>query len=465
MKRLTVVLSVLLVFIMSAGALAALSTDIKGFVEMDLTYMTDDPDDADEPYYLRARGRGRATLSMSSGSSGNPKVTIGMKSADTGDMKDDTWINFTAPLSRTSNMPFNIESMRLEATGAYWKNGPSLKTSIGTYNVNWNQYTAHRLGRNLIRIQNAAIGPVKLEGIYAWTQSESRYNKVAGYTAALRATGKLDPVNFDVTVTNAGSNQTDSDLRHTNYTFQVDAAPVNGLDLSGVVSLDGDNDGMLYKVEAKLSSIDNLTLTGLVGVTDDKYNPSHTETHNDHRIWWRDETRYAIDAETVQAGVKLSGGLELKGKHSVDETDTIIRAAASTTIEGFDLGVELEQTAHHDDTASNETILKAGKKFGNVDFTYKGTMETDRDTVKDMINEFEVKTKVNTLIADNISLKAKAILEGDEDAKYGAIAEWRLPNGLDAFVGYANFNYSGDNWVNLKQPDGFFIRLHRRITF
>lgn len=471
MKRLSILLSLALVLMLSMGAFAALSTNITGWVEMDLTYKQDDPDDEDSDFYLNARARGRAQLSMSSGSSGNPKVTITMDNADTGNMTDGTWIDFGSALSRSSSVPFNITGMKLEATGAYWKDGPSLNTVIGTHTASWSKYTAWQLGRNSIHVSGLSVGPLNVQGIYSYSQAASRYNKINGYTGAVHVSGDIDMLSFNGYVTNVGASQTDSENRYTNFTVDAAASPVSGLNLSGVFSHDAENEGTLYKAEATVNLIDNFTFTGLVRLTDEKYNPQHSETHADHRIWWSDEKVYKVTANTQQAGVKLDGSFELKNKYSdADYQRTIVEAGASTTVENFDIGARVTLTDENDDKTT-KTVLDAKTTLADITLTYKGTIETDRE----MRNELGAATTVDLIFADNVKIDAKVILDNNphdndkkkefEDVSYGIDFKWTPPMGIDLTVGYANYNKSGNHVVNHTGKDGFYIRAHKRITF
>lgn len=479
MRKSTILLSLALVLVLSMSTFAALSTDIKGFVEMDLTYAKADGTDPDSDYVLKSRARGQATLSMSSGSSGNPKVTITMSGGETPDK--DTWIDFENALEKDQKgMPFKITGMKLEATGALWKDGPELKTVIGTHTANWNKYTAWQLGRNSIEVSGLSVGPIAVRGIYSYTNASSGYNKVAGYTGALHASGNLDIVSLNAYVTNFGASQTDSDNRYTNFTVDATANPAAGLSLSGVFSYDAEHEASAYKAEAKLTTIPNLTLTGLIRVAEEDYDPAHTDKRKDHRVWWEDEKVYRVGASTEQAGVKLDGSFQLENKFSdEDYRKTIVEGSASTTIEGFAVGATVTLTNEKDateETNTTKTVLDAKTTlptaFADVTLTYKGTIETDRE----MRNELGASTKVDLFFADGVAIDAKVIFDKNadrpktepEELSYGIDFKWTPPLGIDLTVGYANYNKSGKDWVHPdveEAADGFYIRAHKRISF
>ena len=163
MKKSTILLSLALLLALSAGAFAALSTNITGWVETDIVYKKDDPiETPDNPFYLQARMRGRVQLTMGSTNNANPKVTISMATA----ANETAWINLKDALTRNTTMPFNITGIQMVATGAWWKGGPELTTSIGSFNRNWSHYGAYRLGRNIIEVDGLSVGPVKVTGLY-----------------------------------------------------------------------------------------------------------------------------------------------------------------------------------------------------------------------------------------------------------------------------------------------------------
>lgn len=467
MKKSTILLSLALLLALSAGAFAALSTNITGWVETDIVYKKDDPIETpdDNPFYLQARMRGRVQLTMGSTNNANPKVTISMATAE----NETKWINLKDALEREGSMPFKITGIQMVATGAWWKGGPELTTSIGSFNRNWSHYGAYRLGRNIIEVDGLSVGPVKVTGLYAYTENQTRYNKTAGNTFALRGSGTIDPVQFNAYFVNYGP-QTDADARYNQFAVDAKVTPVSGVDLSGVFGYEEKNKGITYKAEAKVTTIPNLTLTGLVRATDDKYNPAHTETHDDHRVWWQDEMLLRVGAETTQAGVKLNGSVERKTDYAGKDPTNKFTVGASTTISGvgdagLNLGGSVELTRRPDNTSSMKTVIDASTAISNVNVTYKGTIETD----KEMINDVTVKTTVNLFFADNVTLEGRVIFDENQSKdhhklRYGARANWRLPNGLDIWVGYANWNMSGKDWVNGEGDDGFYIRLHRRMN-
>lgn len=466
MKRLSILLSLALVLGLSVGALASFNTNITGWVETDIVYKKDDPiEKPDNPYYLQARMRARADLSMGSTNNANPKVTISMRLS----RNDLGWTDLKDALSKNYSLPFDITGLTMVATGAWWKNGPELTTSIGTINRNWSHYGAYRLGRNIIEVDGLSVGPVKVTGLYAYTNAEARYNKEAGTTFALRTSGTIDPITFNAYFVNFGP-QTDSEKRNNNFAVDAKVSPVSGVDLSGVFGYDGKNEGITYKAEATVKTIPNLTLTGLVRATDDKYNPNHTETHADHRVWWSDEQLIKVGASTTQAGVDLSGSVERKTNYAGENATNTIEGKAVTTVpglgdSGLKVGGTVTVTNKPDNTSSTKTVLEASTTVSKVEVTYKGTIETD----KEMINDLGVKTTVNLPFADNVTLQGKVIFDENQakdhhKLRYGAMANWRLPNQLDIWVGYANYNMSGDDWVNEKGDDGFFIRVHRRMN-
>lgn len=482
MKKSTILLSLALLLALSAGAFAALSTDITGWVETDIVYKKNDPiKTPNNPFYLEARMRGRVQLTMGSTNDANPKVTISMETA----ANETDWINFENALERKKrkedddeqeqevSMPFKITGIQMVATGAWWKGGPELTTSIGSFNRNWSHYGAYRLGRNIIEVDGLSVGPVKVTVLYAYTEEdeeeESRYNKTAGNTFALRGSGTIDPVQFNAYFVNYGP-QTNADARYNQFAVDAKVTPASGVDLSGVFGYEEKNKGITYKAEAKVTTIPNLTLTGLVRATDDKYNPAHTERHDDHRVWWKDEMLLRVGAETTQAGVKLNGSVERKTNYAGKNPTNKFTVGASTTISGvgdagLNLGGSVELTRYPNNTSSTTTVIDASTAISNVNVTYKGTIETD----KEMINDVTVKTTVNLFFADNVTLEGRVIFDENQSKdhhklRYGARAYWRLPNGLDIWVGYANWNMSGKDWVNKTGDDGFYIRLHRRMN-
>lgn len=465
MKRLSILLSLALVLAFSVGAMASLSTNITGWVETDLVYKKDNPiEQPENPMYLQARMRGRVQLTMGSTNNANPKVTISMATA----ANETAWINLKDALTRNTNMTFNISGINMVATGPLWKNGPELTTTIGSTNRNWSHYGAYRLGRNIIEVDGLSVGPVKVTGLYAYTQAEARYNKAAGNTAALRLSGTINPITFNAYVTNYGP-QTDADNRHNNFAVDAKMSPVAGVDLSGVFGYDGKNEGMTYKAEATIKTIENFTITGLVRATDDKYNPAHTDTNANARQWWPNEQVYKVTAATNQGGVDLSGSFQRATNYAGENATNTIEGKASTTIAGLGNGLKVGGTVtvtnKPDNTSTTKTVLDASTTVSTVTLTYKGTIETD----KEMVNDIKAETKLNLPFADNVTLLGQVIFDENQakdhhKLKYGARLNWRLPNEMDIWVGYANFNMSGNDWVNGTGDDGFYIRVHRRMN-
>lgn len=482
MKKLSILLSLVLVLALSTSAFAALSTNITGYVEMDVTYKRDlkNKDDLKKPvneipYRLSARTKARVQLTMSAGSASNanPRVTVTLKTADN---HQSGWLKFDTDFAKAGTMPFEMTAWNLVATGPLWKDGPSLTTTLGDVVRDWNKYTAWQLGPNIIEVAGLKVGQLNVTGLYSWNRADSRYNKKAGTnTGALRVQGTLNQITLDATVTNVGPQvPTATDKRHNNFYVDAKVTPTTGVDLRGIVAYDGENQGLSYKAEATVKTIPNLTLTGLVRGTDTKFNPQHTETHADHRVWWSDEQYYKVTAETTQAGVTLSGSYALKSKYNGADPVNTVEVKASTTIDNalpapLTVGGTVTFTMPEGGNTTTKTVIDASTTLVETKLTYKGTIETD----KPVKNELTAERTLNLPFADNVKVNGKVTYQPDgtdadndpDTFDYGIDAAWQLPNGLDIWVGYANYNKSGDDWVNEKGPDGFYIRVHRRISF
>lgn len=466
MKKLALALSLALVFALSVSSFAAFVADIKGTVRTDITFRKEDPADPDSPFKLYAASEPYFTIALSGGSGGSGvKAFLGLSPSSWGaGTNDNGWIDWTSALTGTSDsLKVGFNSARLEATGAWWKGGPELTTILGTREASWNIYTAHKVGRNGIEISGLTLGPVNVKGYYGWPSTTNRT------AAVVHANAKIDVLTLDAYLTNWGA-PADSDSRVNDFTVVASATPVSGVTLNGVFSHDGEAKASAYKATAKLTTIPNLTLDGLVQFTEPKYGPEYSNPDGG-KNYKEKEQIMQVSATTTQSGVTLNGTYRLdKEYEKADWSKTTLKGSAETTIEGYKVKASLESVKATDDAkAKNTTTIELGKTIANVTVNYTGKIVTDEK----MENTVTANTKIDTPFADGVALNG-IFKEKAGDMRYGADAQWTAPNGITVNVGYANFNWRAkdlgkDAYVNMPEdsdkPNGFFIRLYSSVSF
>lgn len=516
MKRITVLLSLVLVLALSMGAMAQFK--LSGQVGFD-AYLRQKWDDTEEEHgdlEFWAQGRSYARLAMSgSGQSGSLKLILGFGNNQAGRHQNDTnveaWIPWTGePFKKSEDVAIKLDSAKIEATGALWKGGDSLTAIFGRHNTGYSSWVGHSRVRNTsntthrdafrnsVEVKGLKLGPLTVSAAHG-------YSQVAGEEPSfIHASGNFGGIDTKVTAVNR---QVIGALDDTVWDMaaELKMKPMADLDLSGAIALDGQGQGVsgnigteiapkiAFQADAKLTSIPSVTLTGSAWMAENGFAPRYAQWDKD----WKDYTDtkvgrpvafqtnrqgFKVGAETTQSGVKLTGSFANETNVDKDNTDkwaeTIIGAGASTSIEGFDLGADVTLTDRDDaDVEMDEikTVLSVGTKLADVNVKYTGTIENKKKNdagTETETDKFENKVTANVaydlFFADNVKFDAAVIHTtetGEEDKlDYGVDASWKAPNGLNFVVGYATYNKSGDRWVHKKNPDGFYIRDRKSVV-
>lgn len=525
MKRLSILLSLMLVLALSAGAAAQFT--LSGFVQMDATLRQKkvDTDDNGLPvydgweFYGQSRQHVRLTLGTRTSQSGTLKLVLGFGNNDQGSTSANTWYSWASdgnnPAAKAVNLDLN--SARIEATGPLWKEGQSLTTVLGRFTPNYSPWVAsssaknptknetQNMGYNGVEIRTLQLGPLGVRAYYGIAYNNGDFGQDRVF--AVDVAGKLAGVDAQVTAVNREVVEKNAAERERVWDIAavLSTKPVDGVELSGVVVVDGQGQGTAgdvlpdvkpklgMKAEVKVTTIPNVTLTGSAYKYDLGFAPRYAQWAKGSGGYYTQFTTnrqgYKVGAETTQAGVTFDGSY-------ANETDAdgtayekqVIEAGAKTTIEGFDLSARVTLTEETGKANATETTFSIGKAISNVNLKYTGTLLNEEGADKTKAkHQISADTTVNLFFADNVKLSATVIHNSitdpskgsnkdkdeniilDKDGNviplYGIDASWKAPNGIDIVVGYANYNKSGNNFVHEKEPDGFYIRATTQVNF
>lgn len=510
MKRTTILLSLALVLALSFGAAAQFR--LSGYAEFDAgIYQPWNATEGEhEGLEFFGEARRRALLQLSaSGSSGNLRLVLSFGNTENG--HNTNWISWKGDDAYNpggTNVSLNLNSARIEATGALWKGGQSLTMVAGRHSINYSQWVASSASRrpgaddvdtttqlplmNSVEIRGLNVGPFTVSAAHGykwahgvWGQDEPTF---------LTASGKLGDLDATVTaayrqeISNAGANA-ERDM-YLDAAAELKIAPVAGLDLAGTVAVDTQGQGRMgdefaepeaklaFNVDAKITSIPGINLNGSTWMAQEGFAPRYAQwaPKADERYYipfTPNRQGFKVAADTTQSGVTLKGGFEMdRNVTGADYAKDVITAGASTKIEGFDVSADVT-LKEENDVNSHKTVVGVGTALSSFNVKYTGTIENknteDPNTDTTMKNEVVVTTTQDLFFADKVAFNAAVIYDtakaDGKELDYGIDAKWKAPNGIDFVVGYATYNKSGDHFVNKKNPDGFYVRATARVNF
>lgn len=507
MKRLSILVSVALVALLSTGAFAAnLNTDFGGMIGYELRY--------DQHDGLVSRGLFDTRITVT-GESGAVKVDFGVGTnytpgGQTNFAHRNGWLNFTEHrLFQGDSAALSLKVQRANVTlkGPLFKNGQDVETAVGRFNFNWNPVVAsneaiagadaglsggplsHATGVQLLGVE---AGPLTVDLAHFYLNWGSVNGENTDRPTFVRVKGNLDVVEVTGIVVNHEHSASPgvAEDRVTDFVVTAGLAPADGVKLNATYGSNGENDTSHYKIEGELATIPNLTLTGSFWSTDDGFAPRYG--HRNQADRWGTNNRsvredeaggYKIGASTTQGGVDLSVSYAAVGKHTdANFSATRTEASAKTTVSDFDLSASYKLDTETGANDTSEITLGAGTDFDAVRVDYEGVLKTGEN----MKNAIKASTTLDTILADGVNLSGKVTLQQDAsdgvDTKFEFDAEWKAPNGIGLGLHYANYSRAqalnkGDtdtlrhNGVPVTEigpndtPDGFYVTASYTTTF
>jgi len=434
MKKLTAIVSLLLVMALAMPAYAALN--IKGKIAA----RTALAENANEEFQFQ--GQGEVDFYISGNVSNGPvraDINYEFRTGGWGALGSSGNNGFSGTDTSDAN---RVLDAYLTFTGPYLPGGKNLTTRIGRFN---NNVTANGLGiignmgrRDWLRISGIGLGPATLQLHYG-------YESTTKTIAAIDGTANIDVLTISGMVVRTDANINTQNNEDTDYAVRVVAKPTSDISLQVDYAVDGQAGGAdpytAWSVGGTLSSIENLTLTAKTWTTADEFLPEWRQNNGNYETLLRDRRTpdrqanigdpyiakgFSVGVDTVQAGLPIKASVK---------TGTVFGAA----------GLPAAQVAY---AGKKITVLDASTTIAQFGVALQYTTIQDFDPVTDVI----VTRKFPGLFVGDVDTRVAVRFGNGSDPEYSADATWKAPNGLNLGLHYANY----DRLVDEKGTTGWF---------
>jgi hypothetical protein len=460
MKKLSVlVVSMLMVVVLASTASAQLSTNVSGRVGAAFLFT-----DNAGTWELSARGHLYAALGISAG---NAEASVTLSNVATiggGIDSSSNWQSFIGnPYGAEVNFTLKITSAKLSFNGAWWKDGPELKTVIGKHNVTYSPWIAKGVGTNGIEITGLQAGDFAIKGYHGWTASDQ--------ITAVNMKGEVADFVIDATAIQYN----DTPQYRADYAVSAQFKGIEGVTVDATVAGDAAL-GMSkpgFKANVAVTAINNFEINGSVWNIPQNFEPNYRDTSNS-KPYDPDTRGASLSVKTTQKDITLNGGITLNGKPSdINYSQRVISAGAKTSFEGVALeaNVKITDPAEGSPDMKTETTLKASTAVSGINMSWEGKLSKTGANPMTMKNTFKLSNTFDTTIADGVALSAQVVMEGG-NFNFGADLDWTAPNGVNLGLHFANYNRnSKHNGIPFNVPDtvagidGFYLTATKVVSF
>lgn len=460
MKKLSMLLSLVMVLALAAPAFAGINTDISGSLSADLRYDGQDG--------LTAEAETKASVKMSAGSEdGNIKAVVNLGTTTTN--PKGAFGGNSSPFIGTKDIALNITSAWIETTGAWIKGGPAVTTKIGSLAPSYNNWVADLSNDtykrvDAVEVSGLDLGAVSLTGLLGWYDNDTTAATDTHKLSAISASGGLDVV--DLGFVYVSEKDAADAVVSTDYAVTAGVSPVDGVSVDATFASHGASTTTAYKVGGELSTIPDVTLSASTWSAAAGFDPAWANHKDDDltketTAFTADQKGYKVAAETTQSGVDLGASYESTTDAAGGNAKTTTIVSAGTTVSETELSGKVTMETG----ADTKIEVSASRSFGNVNGSYKLTSQG-----ANMDHEIAADTTVNTPLADETKLAGKVILDGS-DTNFGFDATWAAPNGINLGIGYANYDRE-DDWPgdydvtgDANGADGFTVHAGIDVSF
>lgn len=384
MRKLAVLLTSALVLALAAPMVSAAPVDVTGEVETRFEYGQNE----DDKWGLT----GKTGISLSPSLRVGDNVKLGIELTTQPDSFDDDGEpdrDFEAPHGAMSP---NLSRVWLETTGPFWQGGPSVTTTFGDKELNWNDWVGHMGTRRGIAVEGIDLMVANADVFYSWEDaSQGETERPMG----VRVNSEFEGVDLNAMVLRRGSDINAALGAGTN---------LNGIDLDGTVALDADR-RYAFKVNAAMSLMEDVTLTAGYRQMQDGFMPLYADVNDDGYI-------VAFHEESHADGFNI--GVE-------------------TVHQGFTFAAAYDQP-------TEEATLSAARTFDvhghAIDAKYEVTLSRDSD--KPMSHELSASTTTDLIpYVPGVGFEAKLTAEG-KDIEYEVGSTYTAPNGVTLGANYSS---------------------------
>lgn len=475
MKKQALLLSLIMLFALSATSMANFTQNFSGRVEVQAIM--------DENFEPALRAFSNITWSLSGNvSRQHIRLNAGLRSVSTqsGDRWQDLRRGSPADISRGVTPNFGFTYAQLEINGPFWEDGPSYRTRVGditNIGAGYSQYI-HSGYWNGLTIEGIEIGPVDVNYGYIFADKERtlhsnfrsaqprfvEYLRVGDPVQYLAAKGSVGNLNYTV-----GTAQ-----HHAATDFVVEASlrPSLTTSINGAYIVDGVYQKSAYWATAR-TNVSTINLNVEVQNVEDGYNPAFgnfargdgaqvgytgfpmhwgEDDVTDKTIMvlpYRNVDGYKISADTELwiFGPTLKGWYASRAYEDGADPETEVAAEFNTELATMDVTLATKVVTNRDTGSPVSTTtnsVKMNRSFGILDTTYTFSIERD-DQETETINELNVTAsqRADVFVFKGVNLSATANYKTSrpegEQLRLSADARYTTPTGINLGVHYGNF--------------------------
>lgn len=385
MKKLTVVLSAVMVLALALPASAAPALNIGGKVEQQFKLERGENDEMELNGYTGLDLE--AALSAEGGDPIRAVIEFAPWTWDNHN-EDDEPADINAPYPGPES-GLAIDKAYLEAQGAFWNGGPEVTTTIGDLTIEHSPWVAS-LERRGAKVENLAVGPIAANGFYAWPNvAEGEDFRPYG----LSLVGNVANLGLSTSIVRQGE---ETELAASAAT-QVGPAMVHG-----TVAFDREQ-RQAYDINAEAPVMPNLNLHLGYRGGDEQFMP-----------------RYA-DVDTLEDEAQASWARD------ADDNPVALQSGVEVGIGTVQYGTQVLASY---DQPTNSAKLELARAFAwngrGIDTSYTGTFEIGNEK---MTHELEASL-------DPVTVAAEITAQRDQETTFGVSATYAAPNGMELGAGY-----------------------------
>ncbi|MBE3583342.1 MAG: hypothetical protein IMX01_04420 [Limnochordaceae bacterium] len=304
----------------------------------------------------------------------------------------------------------DVTKAYVETQGPWWNGGPEVTTRLGDLDISYSPYVATIAstgGQTAgIGISGLQVGPFAVAGFHAWDKkagpadSRLQNEQVSGG----QISGTIAGVKLAATGVQAGENQSA-------VAVEGSTQVLPNVGVSGVIARDMLHKANLYRLDATMQPVNNVTVTAEYGRVPSAFRP----------LYAYEDTDAATDGTTTDDSWVTN-----------NRGQSVINLGAQTQVSGFDLGagVKLARPEAAEQFSRTQTTLTAGRHLTvagqPVDASYTLTI----DAANQLRHDITAKSTINLIPQlQNVNVDGTVTM-ANSHMTWKANAGYTAPNGM-----------------------------------
>ncbi|MBE3577149.1 MAG: hypothetical protein IMX00_05600 [Limnochordales bacterium] len=280
-----------------------------------------------------------------------------------------------------------ITKAYVETQGPWFNGGPEVTTRLGDLDIDYSPYVAtiHSTeGKTRgISVSGLRIGGFDVAAFHAWDSNAgaSEYRLLNGQASGARVATQIAGINLAVTGVVEGEDAA--------VAVEGSTQVLPNVTLGGALARDFAHRANLYRVNAAIQPVSNLTLKAEYGRVPSIYAPLYAYENDDDSFvtQTRGKAVIGLNAQTQQAGFNLGAGVKLaraEGARQFSRTETTFTAGRSVSLMGMPVEANYTLTIDGNNQIKHElagkTTLSLVPQLQNVTLDGRVTMQNSELT-------------------------------------------------------------------------------------